>query len=55
MLFSESFELVPYNAFFLGLLMLVIGLEELKKGEKGYRYLSIAVSLFIFLSRYKYL
>ncbi|MEC0094194.1 DUF3953 domain-containing protein [Paenibacillus macquariensis] len=32
----------------LGVFMLVIGLEELQKGRKGFWYMSIIVAVFIF-------
>ncbi|MHA6534601.1 DUF3953 domain-containing protein [Paenibacillus sp. BAC0078] len=40
---------MPYMMFFLGTLMLLMGLEELQKGKKRFWYMSIVVSLFIFV------
>ena len=50
-LLTQTFELFPYNMFFLGALMLVTGLAELQKDRKGFwGYMNIAISLFIFFS-----
>ncbi|MEK4534549.1 DUF3953 domain-containing protein [Peribacillus sp. FSL K6-1552] len=50
-LITQTFELMPYYMFFLGALILVIGLAELQKDRKGFwGYMNIAISLFIFLS-----
>ena len=48
-MFTESFVLQPVMIFFLGLLMLVMGLDEFNKGRKGFGYLCIAVAIFISL------
>ncbi|MCS0788869.1 DUF3953 domain-containing protein [Cytobacillus firmus] len=48
MLITQSFDWIPFSSFLLGMLMLVIGWEELKKGKREYGYLGIFSSLFIF-------
>ncbi|MGA5689741.1 DUF3953 domain-containing protein [Cytobacillus pseudoceanisediminis] len=48
MLITQSFDWIPFSSFLLGMLMLVIGWEELKKGKRGYGYLGIFSSVFIF-------
>jgi hypothetical protein len=46
-LITQDFILQPYMFLFLGLTMLVMGLREFQKGQKGYGWLSIFVSIFI--------
>jgi amino acid transporter len=53
--FSSTFALVtsnamvaPYLMILIGLLMLVLGLEQRRKGKKGFWYISIIISLFSF-------
>jgi CHASE2 domain-containing sensor protein len=36
MLITQSFDWIPFSSFLLGMLMLVIGWEELKKGKRGF-------------------
>ena len=48
-LLTENQWLQPYMLFFLGLMMLVLGLEEFQKGRKVYGYLSIFVFLFLLI------
>ncbi|MDR4929602.1 DUF3953 domain-containing protein [Peribacillus simplex] len=47
-LITQTLELMPYYMFFLGALILVIGLAELQKDRKVWGYLNIAISLFVF-------
>ncbi|KON70866.1 DUF3953 domain-containing protein [Peribacillus butanolivorans] len=48
-LITDNFELSSYMIFFLGALMLVIGLAELQKDRKRFwGYMSIIVSLYAF-------
>ncbi|RPF50271.1 DUF3953 domain-containing protein [Aquisalibacillus elongatus] len=47
-LMTKNFEVYPYMFLFLSLMMLVMGLEELQKGRKGYGWLSIMTFLFVF-------
>ncbi|MEC0299192.1 MULTISPECIES: YczI family protein [Peribacillus] len=47
---TQTLELLPYCMFFLGILILVIGLEELQKDRKVWGYMNIAISLFIFFT-----
>ncbi|KOP83894.1 hypothetical protein AMS60_02110 [Bacillus sp. FJAT-21945] len=47
-LFTEDFTFGSFMIFFLALTMLVMGLEEFKKGHKGMGWLLIAVFLFSF-------
>ncbi|CAM3909184.1 DUF3953 domain-containing protein [Mesobacillus zeae] len=48
-LITKNFELSSYMIFFLGALMLVTGLVELKQDRKGFwGYMSIIASLFAF-------
>ena len=46
-LITEDFTYQPYMMLFLGLAMLVMGLREFKKGQKGYGWLSIVVFVLI--------
>lgn len=46
-LITEDFKFQPYMMLFLGLTMLVMGLREFQKGQKGYAWLSIIVFIFI--------
>ncbi|UOQ92240.1 DUF3953 domain-containing protein [Halobacillus shinanisalinarum] len=48
MLITKNFDMLPLSNFLLGLFMLVMGVEEFRKGRKGYGYLGVAVSLFAF-------
>ena len=48
-LITEDFKLQPYISLFVGLTMLVTGLREFQKGQKGYGWLSVVVSIFILL------
>ncbi|MBO1511247.1 YczI family protein [Metabacillus bambusae] len=45
-LIKSNFELQPYMMFFLGLMVLVMGLEEFKKERKAYGWLFVIVCLF---------
>lgn len=50
-LITKNFEFQPVMTFFMGLFILIIGIEEFKKGRRGFGILSIAVCLFaIFVS-----
>jgi len=51
-LFTQNFVLQPLMIFFMGLLILVMGLDEFKKGRKGFGYLCIAVAIFISLESF---
>ncbi|MFC2947750.1 DUF3953 domain-containing protein [Virgibacillus sediminis] len=44
---TENFALHSYMMFFLGLMMLVMGLDEFQKGRKGYGWISIVVFLLL--------
>ncbi|TMU83546.1 DUF3953 domain-containing protein [Bacillus sp. BHET2] len=46
-LITGNFKFQPYMMLFLSLTMLVMGLREFQKGQKGYGWLSIVVSIFI--------
>ena len=46
-LITEDFKFQPYMMLFLGLTMLVMGLREFQKGQKGSGWLSIVVFIFI--------
>ncbi|QDP99767.1 DUF3953 domain-containing protein [Lysinibacillus fusiformis] len=46
-LITEDFKFQPYMMLFLGLMMLVMGLREFQKGQKGNCWLSIVVFIFI--------
>jgi uncharacterized membrane-anchored protein len=41
------FKFQTYMMFFLGLMMLVMGIDEFQKGRKGYGLISIVAFLFI--------
>ncbi|MFC4024672.1 hypothetical protein ACFOUV_12785 [Oceanobacillus longus] len=46
-LLSDNFVLQSLMIFFLGLLILVMGIDEFNKGKKGFGYLCIAIAIFI--------
>jgi len=46
-LITEDFTFQPLMMLFLGLSLLVMGLREFQKGQKGYGWLSIVVFIFI--------
>ncbi|MGG4268114.1 DUF3953 domain-containing protein [Peribacillus simplex] len=48
-LITEDVKFQPYMILFLGLTMLVMGLREFQKGQKGYGWLRIGVFIFILL------
>ena len=48
-LLTENQLLQPYMLFFLGLMMLILGLEEFQKGRKVYGYLSLFVVMFLLI------
>ncbi|MBP1999996.1 putative membrane protein YiaA [Paenibacillus shirakamiensis] len=48
-LITKTFELMPYMMLCLGVFMLIIGLEDLQKGRKGFWYMSIIVALFVLI------
>lgn len=45
-LITKNFEFQHYMIFFLGLMMLIMGLQEFKKERKAYGWLFIIVFLF---------
>ena len=48
-LISQNFRFMPYSMFFLGVLMLVMGLSELQEDRKRIiGYMLIILSMFIF-------
>ncbi|MEB2630684.1 YczI family protein [Peribacillus frigoritolerans] len=49
-LIAQTLELMPYYMFFLGALILVIGLAELQKDRKVWGYMNIVISLFVFFA-----
>lgn len=47
-LITGNVKLLPYSMFFLGLMMLVIGITELQKDRKGFvGYMCLVVSLLV--------
>lgn len=46
-LMTDSYWLQPYTFFLLGVMILIMGLEEFQKGKIVYGYLSVGVSLFL--------
>ncbi|WP_043932778.1 DUF3953 domain-containing protein [Bacillus sp. EB01] len=52
-LITEDFKFQPYTILLLGLTMLVMGLREFQKGQKGYGWLSIVVFLLFYLPQSK--
>jgi hypothetical protein len=46
-LVTDNHWLQPYTLFLLGLMLLLMGLEEFHKGKIVYGYLSVGVSLFL--------
>ena len=48
-LLTENHLLQPYMLFFLGLMMLILGLEEFQKGRQVYGYLSLFVFMFLLI------
>ncbi|HLT55427.1 MAG TPA: DUF3953 domain-containing protein [Bacillota bacterium] len=51
-LITENFSFQPLMLFFLGLLLLVIGIGELQKGQKPGGYLCMAIGVFISLESF---
>ena len=52
-LITENYDFSSYTILFLGFMILVMGLDELQKDRKNFwGYISIIISLFIFLSLY---
>ena len=49
-LITQTLGLMPYYMFFLGALILVIGLAELQKDRKIWGYMNIAIALFVFFA-----
>jgi hypothetical protein len=49
-LITGDFKFQPYMMLFLSLTMLVMGLREFQKGNKGYGWLGTATFLFIFFA-----
>jgi len=47
-LITGNFKLQPYMMLFLSLTMLVMGLREFQKGNKGYGWLGTVTFLFLF-------
>ena len=47
-LMTGNFEFQPFMLLFLSLMMFVMGLEEFKKGRKGYGWIGIVVFIFVF-------
>ncbi|MCR8848401.1 YczI family protein [Rossellomorea sp. SC111] len=47
-LVTGDFKFQPYMILFLGLTMLVMGLREFQKGNKGYGWLGVVTFIFIF-------
>ena len=47
-LISKNFELMPYLMLCLGSVMFMTGVAELQKDRKGFGYMSIVASLFVF-------
>ena len=45
---TEDFKFQPYMMLFLGLTMLVMGLREFQKGQKGFGSLPTVVLLYLF-------
>lgn len=48
-LFTGNSELIPYIQFFLGLMMLVMGIEEIRTNNKRVGYICLISSGFIFI------
>ncbi|WP_085991290.1 YczI family protein [Oceanobacillus senegalensis] len=47
-LITKNLEYQPFTMLFVSFMMLVMGLEEFQKGRKGYGWLGIIVSIFVF-------
>ncbi|WP_282139444.1 hypothetical protein [Cytobacillus oceanisediminis] len=45
MLITQSFDWIPYSSFLLGMLMLVIGWVEVKKGKRGFLFIALQTLL----------
>ena len=45
---TRSFAVLPYMMFFMGAMLLVIGISEIKRKRKRIGFISIIVSLFVF-------
>lgn len=48
-LITMDFKFQPYTILFISLTMLVMGLREFQKGNKGYGWLGVGAFLFVFL------
>jgi uncharacterized membrane protein YhaH (DUF805 family) len=47
--FTDSFWLLPYTLFLMGVMLLVMGLEEFQKGRTEYGYISVAACIFLMI------
>jgi hypothetical protein len=45
---SSNYEVMPYMMFFMGAMILVIGIEEIKEARRAMGIFSIIVSVFVF-------
>lgn len=45
---TKDYDSSPFITFFLGLMMLVVGLEEYQKGRRPYGWLGVFASLYAF-------
>ncbi|XXM73119.1 DUF3953 domain-containing protein [Lysinibacillus sphaericus] len=48
-LFTDNVWLLPYMLFLMGVMLLVMGLEEFQKGRKEYGYISVAACIFLMI------
>ncbi|KSU58333.1 hypothetical protein AS034_19840 [[Bacillus] enclensis] len=47
--FTDNFWLQPYTLFVIGVMLLVMGLEEFQKGRTEYGYISVATCIFLMI------
>ncbi|OIU68555.1 DUF3953 domain-containing protein [Rossellomorea aquimaris] len=47
--FTDNFWLLPYMLFLMGVMLLVMGLEEFQKGRTEYGYISVAACIFLMI------
>ncbi|QWC21124.1 DUF3953 domain-containing protein [Bacillus haikouensis] len=48
-LFTDNVWLLPYMLFLMGVMLLVMGLEEFQKGRTEYGYISVAACIFLMI------
>ncbi|WP_343839242.1 YczI family protein [Salinibacillus aidingensis] len=52
-IFTTNIKALSYGNFFIGILLMVIGIEEFQKKRKGQSFLSIAAGLFALFASFQ--